>query len=313
MTTIELTGLDAQNPLAFLAALGLLRVLDDHARRRGHERPRLAFSDRGQQLPVLSCALGSYDDVASAVLADAAHRADCPVLQLAYDKDGNRVAASSPGALRDLKPPPGLARAVLDEAAGADRSSADLAAAVFSELVQQTTDEHKTKPTAFHFTAGQQAFLRMVDQLRVGISADDVREALLGPWQGLSALPSLGWDSSASRQWALRAENPSNEKRGSVPAANWLAVVGLSFFPVTVQHGHLVTSRVDGGWKNSVFSWPVWSPAILVSAASSLLRLDVRRFSARERGAMGVTQVFAARIVRSDYGSFAPADVVPPA
>ena len=44
-TSVELTGLDAQNPLAFFAALGLLRVLDDDARRRGHERPRLAFID----------------------------------------------------------------------------------------------------------------------------------------------------------------------------------------------------------------------------------------------------------------------------
>ena len=55
-TKLELTGLDAQNPLAFLAALGLLRLLDDHALRVKLDRPRLAFEDRGQQQPMLSCA-----------------------------------------------------------------------------------------------------------------------------------------------------------------------------------------------------------------------------------------------------------------
>ncbi len=91
-----------------------------------------------------------------------------------------------------------------------------------------------TKPTAFHFTAGQQTFLDMVDELRTGITAAHLREALDGPWLNRSQLPSLTWDSSVARLYALRAGNPSKEKRGSVPGANWLAVIGLSYFPVVV-------------------------------------------------------------------------------
>jgi hypothetical protein len=53
------------------------------------------------------------------------------VLQLAYDDKGNRVP---------------------------DRSTSDIAASFFFELVQDNNG--KTKPTALHFTAGQQPFLR---------------------------------------------------------------------------------------------------------------------------------------------------------
>jgi len=309
-TTLELTGLDAQNPLAFLAALGLLRVLDDHALRMKLERPRLAFDDRGQQQPMLSCVNRSFEEVVGVILEDAARRASDPVLQLAYDDNGNRVPATAAKATRDLKPSPALARHILDEAAQAERPTADLAAAFFSELVQDNNGN--TKPTALHFTAGQQPFLKMVDDLRKGIGPADLAEALLGPWTGTSTLPSLSWDATVSRQYALRATNPAKEKRGSIPAANWLALVGLSFFPVMVLRHRLITTRVNGGWKDSVLSWPLWSPLASSRTVASLLRLDPLRLSARDRGAMGITLVLSARIQRSDqggYGSFSPAEV----
>jgi hypothetical protein len=160
---------------------------------------------------------------------------------------GNRVPANQAGANRDLKPPPAVAHDVLDEAAVADRSTADLAAACFSELVQDNNGN--TRPTALHFTAGQQSFLKMVDELRRGVGPADLHEALLGPWTGRSTLPSLSWDATVARQYALRAGNPSYEKRGSIPAANWLGVIGLSFFPVTVLRRQLVTTRIMGRWK----------------------------------------------------------------
>jgi hypothetical protein len=312
-TTIELTGLDGQNPLAFFAALGLLRVLDDYALAVGSERPRLAFVDQGQQMPVLSGSLCSLDEIIGVVLEDAARRGTDPMLQLAYDDEGRRVSPGTSGATRDLKPSSVLAREILDEAAAGDRRTADLAAAFFSELVQDNNGN--TKPTALHFTAGQQPFLKMVDDLRRGISAADLGEALLGPWTGLSKLPSLSWDATVARQYALRAGNPSNEKRGSIPAANWLAVVGLSYFPVTVARGRLVTTRVVGGWKSGRLSWPLWTPAASCRSISSLLRLDVARMSMRGREAMGISLVLTSRILRSDqggYGSFSPPGVAIP-
>jgi len=313
MNELVLTGLDAQNPLAYLAALGLLRVLDDHARRQHAVTPRLSFRDRGGLVPCMITEL-LIDEVVSVVLEDAAAQADNPVLRIAYDSEGNERPPSDPGVSHDLKPPPSLARTILERAVQAPRRGSRLAAALFTELVQDNNGN--TKPTAFHFTAGQQAFLAMVDDLRSQISAEDVREALVGPWTNSSTLPSLSWDASVTRLYALRAGNPSKERRGSVPAANWLGLVGLEFFPVYAIAGRLATTCVEGGWKDSRFTWPVWEPALATATIASLLRSDVAALDATERRAMGILAVLRSRILRSDqggYGTFTPADVVVPA
>jgi hypothetical protein len=311
MTSVVLAGLEAHNPLGFMAALGLLRVLDHEALRVGREPPRLAFVDEGAFIARLVTS-HTLEEIISIVLRDAAAQADNRALQLAYDTEGALVAPSLRDATRDLKPSPEGARELLEYSATADPRTAALAAAWFSELVQDNT-KGRTKPTAFHFTAGQQAFLGMVEALRVGLGANHLREALEGPWLNTSQLPSLRWDASVTRLYAFRAKNPSDEKQGSVPGANWLAVQGLAFFPVAARGGRLVTTCVTGGWKDSTFTWPVWSPPAEVTSIVSLLRLDAATWTQRERSAYGIESVFRSRIVRSDYGSFAPAVVIPPA
>jgi hypothetical protein len=155
----------------------------------------------------------------------------------------------------------------------------------------------------------------MVEELRLGLDGDQLEEALVGPWRNTSTLPSLAWDSSVARHYALRASNPSGEKRGSVPAANWLAVQGLAFFPVMPERNRLRTTNVGLGWKDVPFTWPLWVPWVDASVARALLRLDSTRRDQRDRTALGVSVVFRARIQRTDqggYGSFSPSEVVPP-
>lgn len=159
----------------------------------------------------------------------------------------------------------------------------------------------------------------MVEALRVGIDGTALDEALIGPWRNTSKLPSLAWDSSASRPYALRASNPSGDKRGSVPAANWLAVHALGFFLVMPERHRgraaLRTTNVGLGWKGVPFTWPLWTDPAEASTVAALLRLDSSRRNQRERLALGISAVFRSRISRTDqggYGSFAPAEVVPP-
>lgn len=305
-----LAGLDGQNPLGFLAAVGLLRVLDDDAQRRGVALPTLAYPDAGDASPMVRTDL-DLDAIVALVLEDARQQGENPALQFAYGEDGRRARPGDASAIRDLKPLPPIARELLIECASQPRRVAGLAAAFFSELVQDRT-KGNTKPTAFHFTAGQQSFLTMVDDLRTGIEDSDVREALIGPWRNASTLPSLTWDSSVSRYYALRASNPSGEKRGGVPAANWLGIVALEAFPVVPVNDALETTAIQGKWKTSVLRWPTWIPYATFRGVSSLLRVDARRWSAPERKAVGISQVYSARIQRSDqggYGSFLPSDV----
>lgn len=306
-----LTGLDAQNPLGFLAALGLLRILDDHARRRKDPIPRLAFVDDGQQVAQVTSHL-SLEAIKGLILEDAVEQGQSRALRLAYTED-SLADPEAPKAVRDLKPPPKVARGFLSQMQDAPRRDADLAAAFFSELVQDNNGN--TKPTSLHFTAGQQSFLSMVEALRVGLTSTTLDEALIGPWLNASPLPSLSWDSSATRNYALRASNPSKEKRGSVAGANWLAVHGLGFFAVAVHRNRLKTTAIDGGWKDSTMTWPLWSSPTDAATVAALLRCGASRWNARAREASGVTLVLQAGILRSDqggYGSFTPSSVLPP-
>lgn len=312
MARHELTGLDPSNPLGFLAALGLLKVLSWRAG-SDDAPPTLHFTGAGMGVPVLETPL-SYDEVRDAVLADAVELGDCPALQLAYDNDGLAVPHTAREAVRDLKPAPAEAGAFLLRMSHSHPRAAEIAAGFFSEFAQDNNG--RTKPTALHFTAGQQTFLSMIEELRQGVITDDVDEALRGPWRGNSALPSLSWDSAATRYYALRAADPSAEKRGSVPVANWLAFQALGFFPVAASRGRLRTTAVTGSWKTSTFIWPLWAEPLPSRVVASLLRADLSDMTGRGRAAWGVTYVLSSSIQRSDqggYGSFAPADVVPPA
>ena len=313
----SLTGLDAQNPLGFLAALGLLRVLDEHAVACGAPRPTLAYTPDGATSPTLGSHL-SLDEVIAQVLDDAQNQATNPAVQFAYNQAGERVHGEAPDAIRDLKPLPLLARELLEESSTAPRRVADLAASFFSELVQD--NKGNTKPTTLHFTAGQQTYLSAVEALRRGVRAEDVREALLGPWLKASVLPSLSWDACGARTYALRANNPSTEKRGCEAGANWLASIGMLFFPVMVNaeklatnsSEKLVTTGIIGGWKSSQFRWPLWTGPLKARVVAGLLKADLRSWTAAQRQALGISQVFRSKINRSDqggYGSFSPAAV----
>jgi len=313
---IECPGLDGQNPLGFFAALGLLRILDDEARRRGTDAPALGFA----AAPPFTAQVvfdSSLEEIKEIVLADAGAQGKSVALRLAYDSEGELCAPDRSGATRDLKASPAAARRFLEIAATASRRDADLAAGLLSDVIQDNNGA--SKPTAFHFTAGQQAFLEMVEGLRVGIDSASLDETLTGPWLNTSRLPSLGWDSSASRPYALRASNPSGEKRGSVPAANWLAVHALGFFLLMPERHRgrpaLRTTNVGLGWKGVPFTWPLWTDAAEPSTVAALLRLDSSRRNQRERLALGISVVFRSRISRTDqggYGAFSPAEVVPP-
>jgi hypothetical protein len=308
MKALLLTGLDGRNPLGFLAAIGLLRVLDDDARRRRAMTPTLSF-DPPTGLARIASELDT-SEIVDLVLSDAAAQADNRALQFAYTKDGDEARPGTDNAVRDLKPPPALAAKLLGDVATAPERVSGLAAAWFSELVQDNNGN--TKPTGFHFTAGQQTFLSMVEDLRTGISVEDVREALLGPWTNTSPLPSLSWDSTVTRLYALRASDPSGEKRGSVPAANWLGVIALEAFPVAPYGAELVSTGIQGRWKDSVFRWPLWSPGASFRAVSSLVRVDARKWTVTQRKELGITEVLGAKILRSDqggYGSFTPSHV----
>lgn len=203
------------------------------------------------------------------------------------------------------------------------RADADLFCALLSEGA--IDGKGNSKPTHLHFTAGQQKFLVMVRELASRVDAERIREAIFGPWREDSPLPTLSWNSQGERIYALRAVNPSNEKRLGVPGADWLAFLGLVFFPTCAEtrsngeHASLKTNGCDRSWKRSALRWPLWAVSLerdiiwSLVGDSAVVGLSKDRLSPDKLRAWGVLQVMQAPIRRSEqggYGSFGGASVL---
>lgn len=298
MSRMILNGLSGGNPLALLAAVGAVDGID---RLRPDLKVRLSWTDAPVPRGVLT-GIGDLDEVVSVLDRDREEWLTSVLLN--WGPDGVP--------LDDVKPSPEDARRWVQAVMAADGPRRDaeltLMAALFAE---GAVDEKgtKTKPTHLHFTAGQQSFLAMVRMLAASVDRERLREALAGPWRYDSRdLPVLRWDVRGERVYALRATDPSESKELSVPGADWLGFLGLSFFPVWPRKGRLLTTACSESWKSSSFTWPLWSAELRPEVIRSLLR-DAAIVEASEpvRRARGIFQVLRAPIRRTDqggYGSF---------
>jgi hypothetical protein len=306
MTQQALTGLDGKNPLGLLAALGVVNALADRVK-EGQPEPRLSWRMEDTFRPVLDG--GPDREVLLDVLVDdLASFRDEPAIDLHYKKGGDGALA------HDLKPlraefASHLRRLIAN---GSPRSLSFVAAFATDVAVD---NNNNTKPTALHFTAGQQEFLAMVRQLVEGVRRDDLEEALFGPWRYERPLPVLQWDNSSSRDYALRASDPSKDKKLGVPGADWLAFRGLPFIRVAPVGDEVQTTGCRGRWKTGAFRWPIWTVPIGRSVIGSLLTSpEIFKADPLVLRARGIAIVFESAIRRSDqggYGSFAPASAAP--
>lgn len=298
---IELRPLRGRNPRGFFAALGALDV----ATRALPEAPvTLAWTDTVEPVAVLR-GPRDLDHLIELCDEDRARWAQSPLL--AWGPDGVPAA--------DLKvPPDSVACWFATTLASGERCDADLLAALLAE--GPVSGKNDAKPTQLHFTAGQQKFLTKIRELREASHAEALREALAGPWRYASKVTGLGWDAGSERIHAYRAIAPTKEatKPTGVPGADWLAFLGLRFFPVAAKADRLTTTGCSGRWKHELFTWPLWSvPASEVVIAALVARADLAAMALADRRALGVHHVLRAPIRRSDqggYGSFGAPDAV---
>lgn len=302
MPETEIPGFDAANPLGFLAALGALAVASRHWPRR---RIGLAWSDSVRAHARLADVADS-DELAEAILVDLAAWRDSPALDYPSDKPW-----------KDIKRTGEEVREWLNRCLDHRHADAGRALALASALVAEGSVDNsgKAKPTDLHFTAGQQQFLDMARKLRDGLEREHVIEALEGPWQYTSELPSFKWDVTDDRTYALSATNPAVEKKLTVPGAEWLALQGLTLMSVVGVPNRTLTPGCGGRWKDGTFTWPVWTEALDIDSTRSLLTLPALQAEPIPDtvAAHGITRVLRSRITRSDqggYGSFRPPRLV---
>ena len=302
MNGVHLTGLEGTNPLGFMAALGV-QVAFEHER----NQPRMWWSnditphaivDEGFTVErIANRALEVLDDWRKSPAANPKRA------------DGSAMPKGD-----ELKLTPKDLRSYLNHAGMAGQAN-HLASALVAE--GSLDNQGVSKPSDLYFAAGQQKFLDTVRKILISVVPDDIIVGLIGPWHYKSKLPSLGWDVSDDRVYALRATDPSDEKKPTNPGPEALAILGLSVHPVFAGGGRTLTQGCSGSWKKGYYSWPIWRKSASHLAVKSLLAHASRYDpTSANRSAWfkswGVSAVLRSPIRRSGqggYGTFGPPEV----
>jgi hypothetical protein len=319
---LSLDGLAGENPLAALAALGTLRVLDLAWPDRG---VRLAWRLLGTWRPVLSAEGGcSRSEVVGELDRRLRGRDRAPEFTLAGPEGEPRELTLTPGEFAEV------ARRAAGAATGSDRAWADFCAAFGTDAVTSRRGSQKVQATAFRFTSGQQDFLGSIRELAAGpavaappagkrkprqapdtgTTAAHLERALFERWSYTDPKPSLRWDPADDRRHAMRALKPGDTEILTVRGANRLAVEALPWLPTFGQGGEAVTRGWHCRGEDPTWTWPVWGPSLTAPTVASLLGLGElgRDPPAREAlEARGIVEVYRARRVGDhNYGNFSP-------
>ena len=298
MGETHLTGLDGTNPLAFFAALGVQELFSMDS-----EQPRLWWSDDVVPHAVVDGEF-SIERIADRALEIFGDWKDSPVLS-------PRWANGTPMKKADeLKLAREDIREYLDQTRRID-SASRLATALVAE--GSLDNNGVAKPSDLYFTAGNQKFLKMARDVMEGISREDLLVGLNGPWKYDSKLPSLMWDVSDDRVYALTAINPAKDKKLTNPGPEALATLGLSLHPVFAGSERTITQGCSGSWKSGNYSWPIWEKPASPRMVKSLLAHAYSTERVQWFRSWGVSRVMNSSIRRSDqggYGTFGPSEVI---
>ena len=305
MSGNHLPGLDGTNPLGFLAALGVQVAFSNAG-----VQPRLWWSDDVVPHAVVD-EIFTIDRIAAQALEAFAHWKNSPAVN-PRRADGSKMPKGD-----ELKLMPEDIGAYLRQALRFAWGG-ELATSLVAE--GSLDNQRAAKPSDFYFTAGQQKFLDTARKILNAATREDVESGLEGPWRYESEVPSLGWDVTDDRVYALRANNPSPEKKLTNPGPEALALLGLSLHPVFAGRGRTETQGCSGSWKSGWYSWPLWRTPASPHAVKSLLahaydHPDHPAASKRDRWyrAWGVSTILRSPIRRTDqggYGTFGPPEVV---
>jgi hypothetical protein len=301
MRRIQLEGVDGSNPLGFLAALGLLRVVPG---------AKLGFSGDGSFRAFVD-GLDKESDLATIVAGDAKAGAnESAPWRFTYVKAATKK--QGPQEVADLKPPPDDFKRFLATCIDAWLTGDDEAVAYAAAYATDIAVDSKgnTKPTAFHFTAAQQTFLGAVDGIQASVTQEWIETSL---FKGHGERPgsNLRWDPGAERNWALMANNPGGDGTFVDAPLEWLAFRGLPLLPTFPRGTRVMTTGVVGRGDDMTFTWPLWHISASLQTARSALQVDWTR-SSKDRTACGVFAICRSAIRRTSqgFGNFGPSSVM---
>lgn len=316
MIDFHLTGLRADNPLAFLAALGTLRVA------------AAAFGSGAVQLRWLP-ATSAWRPIlrVTALGGDASEeRVNEDELVMRLHQAMSQSSGRQAFAIADdlTLGTTEFRAASLRATAGAsarDRSFTDFMAAFGSDAVERRENGKSTgkiADTAFRTMsgAGHQHFLGFMRALADDVGPEHLRRSLFAQWRYDDSLEShtMRWDPVDDVRYALRwrdsSGDPERKRAGTMWGANRLAIEALPLLPtMPTQQAELSTVGFSSFTGAGVaWTWPVWCGWSSVDTTRSLLALSELQKPQPDRkllGRMGVGEVFRCyRITQGKYRNF---------
>jgi len=177
-----------------------------------------------------------------------------------------------------------------------------------------TDEKGEIDDTAFRTMsgAGHQHFLQFINELARATTAEQIKEALFGPWSYSDTQFSMRWDPEDDRRYSLRWNNPSTDPAKNVRGANRLAIEALPLFPTMPSAAQLATTGFIGKKSNDTFwTWPIWDTPVDIDVCRSMLALPALvnpTLKLATLSPIGVVAVFRSqRITIGKFRNFTPA------
>ncbi|MGE4365794.1 type I-G CRISPR-associated protein, Cas3-extension family [Thermomonas sp.] len=302
MNSISLAGIDGQHLWGFLTALGLLSLLDEHARESSLGSPRLAFQEDGTavlQSPV------AQDQLAAVLLAK------LKALQHYLNEN-----------LASINKPSDFTRSSYKEIALASdtRTRVDLLAGLACVVGDKASESTLCAANG----AGHQNLVKSMRDVLNLVEVEHIRMALFEPWKRAYRVPddkrnelklgtrkpTLRLDPSDERLYALRFSNPTTTDDFSTElGAQALAIPAFALLPVVPSKQPVTVASKRSG-NRVTFYWTLWKiPATLRTVRSHVWAGVGRPTEQRGRGAFSA---FSQDRVSGERGklSFAPSQGV---
>jgi len=289
---LGLPGLEADNLLAFLALLGLLRAL---------ETAKPGWLSRvSWKGPPWTARLHLAEAADESAVAKAAARG-VELLSAKFDVDGRQNVKFDRAEYRSY------ALKTRD-----DPTCAALAAALTAEVPAKREGGLYAAPCFMMFCQGWQNFLeRLVSVPRGDIPSrlrklkqppnmrdpGKIAEALFTHWARKDDADGFRWDPEEDQRYAMRFTDPSSEGAApTVHGANRLAAIGFLSFPAAPGERRMAAVGAfhdDKGWE---FVWPIWSePLSRVAIEAFLAHPGLMGSDLRALRVLGVQEVLCAR------------------